>query len=140
MLPALLLLTSSLAAAPQEGEVQIRFEAEPGTCLLKTITAKHELNLDEMGSTRSGSDLMRENVGGWLSGAMTKVYVDEYVDVADGRPQVVRRLIRNLTGHGIAPYTIHCNPAIPNVPDGATGVLKEGMMICIEPWKATTRT
>lgn len=100
MLPALLLLSSALAAAPQGGETEIRFAAEDGSRLLKTITWKHELNLDEMGSTRSGSDLMRENVGGWLSGSMTKVYVDEYLSVADGRPQLLRRLIRNMTGHG----------------------------------------
>jgi methionyl aminopeptidase len=45
--------------------------------------------------------------------------------------------VSNLTGHGIAPYTIHCTPAIPNVPEGTTGVLKEGMMICIEPFATT---
>ena len=47
--------------------------------------------------------------------------------------------VSNLTGHGIAPYTIHCSPAIPNVPDGTSGVLKEGMMICIEPFATTGR-
>ena len=47
------------------------------------------------------------------------------------------RPIANLTGHGIAPYTIHCSPSIPNVPDGTSGVLKEGMMICIEPFATT---
>lgn len=45
--------------------------------------------------------------------------------------------VANLTGHGIAPFTIHCSPAIPNVPEGTTGVLKEGMMICIEPFATT---
>jgi methionyl aminopeptidase len=47
--------------------------------------------------------------------------------------------VSNLTGHGIAPYTIHCSPAIPNVPDGADVRLKEGMMICIEPFATTGR-
>ena len=47
--------------------------------------------------------------------------------------------IANLTGHGIAPYTIHCSPSIPNVPDGGSGALKEGMMICIEPFATTGR-
>lgn len=45
--------------------------------------------------------------------------------------------VANLTGHGIAPYTIHCSPSIPNVPDGTRGELKEGMMICIEPFATT---
>lgn len=45
--------------------------------------------------------------------------------------------ISNLTGHGIAPFTIHCSPSVPAVPQGATGVLKEGMMICIEPFATT---
>ncbi|RKY21179.1 MAG: type II methionyl aminopeptidase [Planctomycetota bacterium] len=47
------------------------------------------------------------------------------------------RPVSNLTGHGIAPYTIHCSPSIPNVADGARGTLKEGMMICIEPFAST---
>jgi len=47
--------------------------------------------------------------------------------------------VANLTGHGIAPYTIHCAPSIPNVPDGAGTPLKEGMMICIEPFSTTGR-
>jgi methionyl aminopeptidase len=47
------------------------------------------------------------------------------------------RPVTNLTGHGIAPYTIHCSPSIPNVPEGASGTLKEGMMICIEPFATT---
>jgi methionyl aminopeptidase len=47
--------------------------------------------------------------------------------------------VANLTGHGIAPFTIHCAPAIPNVPDSQDHVLKEGMMICIEPFATTGR-
>jgi methionyl aminopeptidase len=47
--------------------------------------------------------------------------------------------IANLTGHGIAPYTIHCSPSIPNVPDSHDVRLKEGMMICIEPFATTGR-
>ncbi|MHC5211595.1 MAG: type II methionyl aminopeptidase [Planctomycetota bacterium] len=52
---------------------------------------------------------------------------------------VGHRPVSNLTGHGIAPYTIHCSPAIPNVPDGGDVRLKEGMMICIEPFATTGR-
>ncbi len=48
------------------------------------------------------------------------------------------RPVANLTGHGIAPFTIHCSPSIPNVPEG-DAVLKEGMMICIEPFATTGR-
>jgi methionyl aminopeptidase len=47
--------------------------------------------------------------------------------------------VANLTGHGIAPFTIHCAPSIPNVPDSQDAVLKEGMMICIEPFATTGR-
>ncbi|MGQ0553455.1 MAG: type II methionyl aminopeptidase [Planctomycetota bacterium] len=47
--------------------------------------------------------------------------------------------VANLTGHGIAPYTIHCAPSIPNVPESADATLKEGMMICIEPFATTGR-
>jgi methionyl aminopeptidase len=47
--------------------------------------------------------------------------------------------VTNLTGHGIAPYTIHCSPSIPNIPDGHDAVLKENMMVCIEPFATTGR-
>ena len=47
--------------------------------------------------------------------------------------------VANLTGHGIAPYTIHCSPSIPNVPDHTRVELKQGMMICIEPFATTGR-
>lgn len=116
MLPTLLLLAPSLLAtsplssgeapapvleqdSPEQSST-LRFTAAEGIRLLKTMTWKHELNLDEMGTTRSGSELMRENLGGWMSSTLIKVYVDEYLSVADGRPQQVRRLIRNTTGHG----------------------------------------
>lgn len=49
------------------------------------------------------------------------------------------RPISNLTGHGIALYTIHCSPSIPNVPEMHDATLKEGMMICIEPFATTGR-
>ncbi|MDG2150116.1 MAG: type II methionyl aminopeptidase [Planctomycetota bacterium] len=64
-------------------------------------------------------------------------------DIAAAIQSTMRELdyqpVANLTGHGIAPYTIHCSPAIPNVPEGTSGVLKEGMMICIEPFATTGR-
>jgi methionyl aminopeptidase len=64
-------------------------------------------------------------------------------DIATAIQSTMRELeyqpVANLTGHGIAPYTIHCSPAIPNVPEGTSGVLKEGMMICIEPFATTGR-
>jgi methionyl aminopeptidase len=47
--------------------------------------------------------------------------------------------VSNLTGHGIAAFTIHCAPAIPNVPEMQDATLKEGMMICIEPFATTGR-
>jgi len=47
--------------------------------------------------------------------------------------------IRNLTGHGLARYTIHSGEVIPNVPTGHRGRLKEGRAYAIEPF-ATTRS
>ncbi len=49
------------------------------------------------------------------------------------------RPIANLTGHGIAPYTIHCSPSIPNVPESQDTQLRAEMMICIEPFATTGR-
>jgi methionyl aminopeptidase len=47
------------------------------------------------------------------------------------------RPITNLTGHGLARYSIHTPPAIPNIsfPGGAR--LEEGMVFAIEPFAST---
>ncbi len=62
-------------------------------------------------------------------------------EISHGIQQAMHKLghkpVANLTGHGIAPYTVHCSPSIPNVSDGTSGVLKEDMMICIEPFATT---
>jgi methionyl aminopeptidase len=42
--------------------------------------------------------------------------------------------IYNLTGHGVARYTIHCAPSIPNYPDQKAGRLRENMTIACEPF------
>jgi len=47
--------------------------------------------------------------------------------------------IRNLTGHGLARYTIHSGEIIPNVASGHRGRLREGGAYAIEPF-ATTRS
>lgn len=95
-----LLLAGPVLAFAGTPEGTVEFSAAEGTKLVKIVTWTQELNLDEMGGTRAGSDLIRENVGGWLSSSMTKTFIDEYVKVGEGRPQVVRRLIRNAAGHG----------------------------------------
>ena len=45
------------------------------------------------------------------------------------------RPVYNLTGHGVARWTVHCSPQIPAAPDKwSRGVLEEGMVIAIEPF------
>ncbi|WP_067047000.1 type II methionyl aminopeptidase [Methanofollis ethanolicus] len=45
--------------------------------------------------------------------------------------------VANLTGHGLAPYSIHTDPTIPNVGIVGGAVLEEGMAIAIEPFATT---
>jgi methionyl aminopeptidase len=45
--------------------------------------------------------------------------------------------IENLTGHGLAPYSIHAPPSIPNIDDGSKVILEEGDTIAIEPFATT---
>ena len=87
---------STGARPPSEGieEFQLRFAAEPGSSLSKAVVAQHELSLDEMGSTRDGGPLMREDVGGWMSANTRTAFVDEYLAVAEGRPEVFRRTFK----------------------------------------------
>ncbi|MCC6671965.1 MAG: type II methionyl aminopeptidase [Planctomycetes bacterium] len=42
--------------------------------------------------------------------------------------------VYNLTGHGVARYTIHCAPSIPNYPDPRAGTLRPNMTIACEPF------
>lgn len=44
--------------------------------------------------------------------------------------------VRNLTGHGVDRWTVHCAPQIPSYPEGRTR-LKHGQMIAIEPFAST---
>ncbi len=47
------------------------------------------------------------------------------------------RPIENLTGHGLAHYSIHASPSIPNIDDGSQVILKEGDTVAIEPFATT---
>jgi len=42
--------------------------------------------------------------------------------------------MRNLCGHGVGRWTVHCPPPIPNVPDGAGHRLSLGAVVAIEPF------
>lgn len=42
--------------------------------------------------------------------------------------------IRNLSGHGLAPYKIHTDPSIPNYDDGSNAIITPGMTFAIEPF------
>jgi len=47
--------------------------------------------------------------------------------------------IRNLTGHGVDRWKVHCAPQIPNYPERGTAHFHEGMVIAIEPFASTGR-
>lgn len=50
------------------------------------------------------------------------------------------RPVYNLTGHGVARWTVHCAPQIPASPDRWTrGTLEPGMVIAIEPFATDGR-
>jgi methionyl aminopeptidase len=42
--------------------------------------------------------------------------------------------MRNLCGHGVARWTVHCPPPIPNCVDATTGRLEPGSVVAIEPF------
>jgi len=45
--------------------------------------------------------------------------------------------IRNLSGHGLAPYQIHTKPTIPNYDTKSKVTFEKGMVIAIEPFAST---
>jgi methionyl aminopeptidase len=47
--------------------------------------------------------------------------------------------IRNLTGHGVDRWKVHCAPQIPNYPERGTARFHEGQVIAIEPFASTGR-
>jgi len=44
------------------------------------------------------------------------------------------RPMRNLCGHGVGRWTVHCPPPIPNSPDGSGDRLPSGAVVAIEPF------
>lgn len=42
--------------------------------------------------------------------------------------------VRNLCGHGVGRYVVHCAPPIPNVPGTGTDALRAGSVVAIEPF------
>ncbi|MEZ6020976.1 MAG: type II methionyl aminopeptidase [Planctomycetota bacterium] len=47
--------------------------------------------------------------------------------------------IRNLTGHGLARWKVHCAPQIPNYAERGGGRLQAGQVIAIEPFSCNGR-
>jgi len=47
--------------------------------------------------------------------------------------------VRNLTGHGLGRWKVHTTPQIPNYAEGGTGLIREGMVVAIEPFACTGR-
>lgn len=47
--------------------------------------------------------------------------------------------VYNLTGHGVARYTIHCKPSIPNYPDPRSPNLRAGQTVACEPFACDGR-
>jgi methionyl aminopeptidase len=47
------------------------------------------------------------------------------------------RPVANLTGHGLDHYSIHASPSIPNIGSGGGTIMREGMVIAIEPFAST---
>ncbi|MBU0460233.1 MAG: type II methionyl aminopeptidase [Nanoarchaeota archaeon] len=45
--------------------------------------------------------------------------------------------VKNLSGHGLGHYNIHTRPSVPNYDNGNENILKEGMVIAIEPFVST---
>ncbi len=42
--------------------------------------------------------------------------------------------IKNLSGHGVDEYEVHCAPTIPNYDNGNENILERGMIVAIEPF------
>ena len=47
--------------------------------------------------------------------------------------------VRNLTGHGLDRWKVHCAPQIPSYGERGGGRLAEGMVVAIEPFACTGR-
>ena len=47
--------------------------------------------------------------------------------------------VRNLCGHGVGRWIVHCPPPIPNAPDDSTDRLEAGMVVAIEPFATDGR-
>src|SRR3989344_1133966 len=67
---------------------------------------------------------------GAMTGAIGKI-IGETINAYGFHP------VRNLCGHGVGKYIVHQPPSIPNFDTADRTVLKEGMVIAIEPFAST---
>ena len=77
---------------------RVSFEPAEGLSLFKLVTVDHELNLDRLAFSTHGNQPIPDAVGGWLTSNVRQSIQDDYLSVADGRPQVLRRTYRKLAG------------------------------------------
>lgn len=78
-------------------------------------------------SRNAVDNLTKEVHPGMEFGAMGKI-IQETIESFGYKP------IRNLSGHGIMPFTIHTWPTIPNVDNGDKTKLQTGMVFASEPF------
>jgi hypothetical protein len=79
---------------------ELRLGVEPGTTLTKTFEHRMELELDEMSMTVGDREFPPELLEGFemsMSDEQTLVFVDEYVEMGDGRPLELRRTFDSLS-------------------------------------------
>ena len=85
---------------PAAAQDRLAFDVAPGTKLLKTYRASHELRIDDMGELLDDLPFVSNRTGGWISSWQRVEYLDDYQEVGGGRPLVFTRTIRDGTASG----------------------------------------
>jgi methionyl aminopeptidase len=94
--------------------------------------AAHYCASPEDDTLYQSGDLAKLDIGvhvdGWVVDTALTVNVGSTVRRFGLRP------MQNLCGHGVARWTVHCPPAIPNVVDGASDRLAADAVVAVEPF------
>ncbi len=86
-----------------------------------------------VGASRKALDAAIETAGPGVSVGQIGAAIQAAIEGEGYKP------VRNLTGHGVSRWLVHCAPQIPNVADDTPNILRIGQVVAIEPFATDGR-
>jgi hypothetical protein len=127
-IPATVLAAAmGLLLASRAGADVLAFDVAPGTRVLKTHRAKHELRIDEIAWGQGEAPPVGEGTGGWISASQDISYVDEYLKTEPGRALDLLRSIRQASSKAEANVVRRNQPSLREPSQSASPLLRQNV-------------